>query len=410
MAESREQTDATWSLGGAALVFDLRGGVALAESNLLLFKVAEAAGAPASTGSQAAAASPRRNSSPLRMIAAAAAAAAGSGRQNPTGVFASRMKCSGKRMSLLDAAKLEGAPTDLTTVKWNPSESSLLLGTLTGSVLLYAFKKRAKVAASTQLGLGLPVDLALSLGYDRGHELAVLDWAVADSEQAGVEGGAQEPCLALMGGQWLLRMDGRRGSSVSGGARPVGVAREMLAQGLVQSAVEVRTIGRHCILHMVAVPYYSLFVSPSVSLYSASSDSGAIAGLVASLQSSTAGGPSASDDKRLLAGGRGMCRIYCQRLLAEHRMESAFTLAHQLADAAILEDIYIHAIRNGAVRLAAVVHGRLVKVLGPDVSPEDRPLSVEDLSALSHLQQEVQAVKVPEQGMGPLDVYIGREG
>lgn len=368
-------------------------------------------------------------------------------------------------MSLLDAAKLEGAPTDLTTVKWNPSESSLVLGTLTGSVLLYAFKKRAKVAASTQLGLGLPVthlawhpagglvlvgltdsrlclltcglhslsllhsksaprsipfpgsapqvDLALSLGYDRGHELAVVDWAVADPDQAGVEGGAQEPCLALMvlegGPVALLRMDGRRGSSVSGGARPVGVAREMLAQGLVQSAVETAICAgssreQYLALNLV---FYSLLRSrgqPSDGSVPGLLDqaAGAIAELVASLQGSTAGRPSAGEDRRLLAGGRGMCRIYCQRLLAEHRMESAFTLAHHLADAAILEDIYIHAIRNGAVRLAAVVHGRLVKVLGPDVSPEDRPLSVEDLSALNHLQQEVQAVKVPEHGADSL--------
>jgi hypothetical protein len=74
-----------------------------------------------------------------------------------------------------------------------------------------------------------------------------------------------------------------------------------------------------------------------------------------------------------------LCRLYCQRLLAVERTEAAWAFADALGDSACLEDVYVHAVRHGAARLAACAQASLLAT-NVQAPPHERPLSIQQLA------------------------------
>ena len=99
----------------------------------------------------------------------------------------------------------------------------------------------------------------------------------------------------------------------------------------------------------------------------------------------TAEATSASAEPNVVARYLDLCRLYGQRLLAVERAEAAWAFSDALGDGACLEDVYVHAVRHGAARLAACAQTSLLDA-NAHAPPQERPLSIQQLKQFRTLE------------------------
>lgn len=92
-----------------------------------------------------------------------------------------------------------------------------------------------------------------------------------------------------------------------------------------------------------------------------------------------------SAEPNVVARCGDLCRLHCQRLLAMERTEAAWAFADAVGDSACLEDVYVHAVRHGAARLAACAQASLLAV-NAHAQPQERPLSIQQLAQFRTLE------------------------